>query len=216
MVAVHPKLSLNMDAVPMKWLHCQRSWMLYVATEYAMNMKVGKASWQRLQCSCSKTSAVCSVLAWFALPAALSQNVAAVPMQWMQCAKMWMQYVMTDDAVPTKVDALCMLWMHSPSRCMQYVVTDDAVLMKVDALILQWLNCHLHSWGMWMQCYCIVCSDSAVVPVPPADSQNLHAVPMTWMQSPTRLMHYFLMEDAVAMKVDALILQWLQCPLQFL
>ena len=48
-----------------------------------------------------------------AVPTAVSLNLDAVPMQWMQC----------------------------PPTCMQYVVTEDAVPMKVDAVFLQWLPC---------------------------------------------------------------------------
>ncbi len=44
---------------------------------------------------------------------------------------------------------------------------------------------------------------------------NVDAVPIQWMQCPTRWMQYVVMEDAVPMKVDAVILQWLQCPVQF-
>ena len=40
------------------------------------------------------------------VPAALSVNVDAVPVQWKQCLTMWMQYVMTDDAVSMKGDAV--------------------------------------------------------------------------------------------------------------
>ena len=43
-------------------------------------------------------------------------------------------------------------------------------------------------------------------------SLNEDAVPM---QCATMCIQYVVMEDAVPMKVDAVILQWLQCPLQF-
>ena len=52
-----------------------------------------------------------------------------------------MEYVVTDDAVPTKLDAVPMHWMHCPIGWMQYVVTEDAVPMNVDAVILQCLQC---------------------------------------------------------------------------
>ena len=55
-----------------------------------------------------------------------------------------MQYVVMDDAVPTKLDAVPMHWMQLPTLLMQYVVMKDAVSMKVDAVILQWLRCPLH------------------------------------------------------------------------
>ena len=42
---------------------------------------------------------------------------------------------------------------------------------------------------------------------------NVDAVPMQWMQCPTRQMQYVVTEDAVPMKVDEVILQLLQCPL---
>ena len=51
--------------------------------------------------------------------------------------------------------------------------------------------------------------------VPPALPQNTDEVVMQRMQYPTRWMQYVLMEDAVPTMVDAVILQWLLCPLQF-
>ena len=45
-VAVPPALSLNLDAVSMQWLKCQRSWMLYVLMEDAMPTNVDTASLQ--------------------------------------------------------------------------------------------------------------------------------------------------------------------------
>ena len=47
----------------------------------------------------------------------------------------------------------------------------------------------------------------AVVAVPTALSWNVDAVVMQWMQCPTRWMQYVVMEDAVHMNVDAVILQ---------
>ena len=41
------------------------------------------------------------------------------------------------------VDAVVMQWMKCPTRWMQYVVTEGAVPMNVDAVILQWLQCTL-------------------------------------------------------------------------
>ena len=35
-----------------------------------------------------------------AVHAAVSQNVDAVPTPWVQCHRMWMQYVVTGDPVP--------------------------------------------------------------------------------------------------------------------
>ena len=46
-------------------------------------------------------------------------------------------------AVSLNVDAVPMQWMQCPTMCMQYVVMEDAVPMKVDAVILQWLQCPL-------------------------------------------------------------------------
>ncbi len=54
----------------------------------------------------------------------------------------------------------------------------------------------------------------AVVAVPPSVSLNVDAVPMQWMQCPTRWMQYVVMEDAVPTKVDAVILPLLGCPRQ--
>ena len=44
-----------------------------------------------------------------AVPPALSLNVDAVPMHWLQCDRRWMQFVVTEDALLTKVDAVSML-----------------------------------------------------------------------------------------------------------
>ena len=49
--------------------------------------------------------------------------------------------------------------------------------------------------------------------VPCAMSLNSDAVPMQWMQCHTRFMQYVVTEHAVNMKVDAVILLWLQYPL---
>ena len=135
MVAVHPAPSVNVDALPLQCFPCHQRWIQYVVMQDAVLTKVDAASLQCLHGTCSAPSAVCSVPAWFALPSALSQNVAAVPMQWMQCPSRWMQYAVTDDAVPMKVDAVCMQWTHCPSRCKQHIVTEDAVPMQEDAVM---------------------------------------------------------------------------------
>ena len=59
-----------------------------------------------MQWACSATLAECSVSAVVAEPTEVSLNVHAVPMQWLQCHRRWIQYVVMDDAVPTKVDAV--------------------------------------------------------------------------------------------------------------
>ena len=71
-------------------------------------------------------------------------------MQWMQCPTRWVQYVMTDDAVPMKVDAVRMLWMQCLTRWMQPVVTAEAVPRMLDALISVCLQCDFS----WRQCPC--------------------------------------------------------------
>ena len=45
-----------------------------------------------------------------AVPPALSLNVNAVPRHWLQCHRRWMQFVVTEDAVPMKVDAVLLQW----------------------------------------------------------------------------------------------------------
>ena len=52
-----------------------------------------------------------------AVPPAMSSKVDAVPMQWMQCPTTWMQYVVTEDAVPLKVDAVILQWLWCPLQC---------------------------------------------------------------------------------------------------
>ena len=49
----------------------------------------------------------------------------------------------------------------------------------------------------------------------PALCWNMDEVVMHWMQCPTMCMQYVVMEDAVPMKVDTLLLQWLQCHMLF-
>ena len=55
---------------------------------------------------CSAHQGGCGEPAVVAVPPTFSLNVDAVPMQCMQCPTRWMQYVVTEDAVPTKVDAV--------------------------------------------------------------------------------------------------------------
>ena len=77
----------------------------------------------------------------------------------MKCPTRWMQYAMTENAVPMKVEAVILQWIKGPTQFpwssiaaprqwmkfptmwMQYVVTDDAGPMKVDAVPMQWLQC---------------------------------------------------------------------------
>ena len=56
----------------------------------------------------------CSDPTVVAVPHAGSLNENAVPLQWIQCPTRWMQYVMTDDALPMKVDAVIMQWLKCP------------------------------------------------------------------------------------------------------
>ena len=42
---------------------------------------------------------------------ALSGNVEAVVMQWMQCPTRWMQYAVMEDAGPMKVNAVMLQWL---------------------------------------------------------------------------------------------------------
>ena len=67
-----------------------------------------------------------------------------------------------------------------------------------------------------MQCCCsatsAVCSVPAVVAVPTALYENVDAVPRHRMLCPTRCILYVVMEDAVPMRVDAVIWQWLRDP----
>ena len=46
MVVVPTAVFLNVDAVPMQWLQCQRTWLLYEVTEDAMHPKVDTTSLQ--------------------------------------------------------------------------------------------------------------------------------------------------------------------------
>ena len=75
--------------------------------------------------------------------------------------------------------------------CSAHVV--DEVSHKVDAVCCDG-GCSTHEAG---------CSVAAAATVPPAMSGNVDAVPMQWMNCPTRWMQYAVMEDAVPM-------QWMQ------
>ena len=47
-----------------------------------------------------------------AVTPALSVNFDAVPMLWMKSPINWMQYNMTDDVVPMKLDAVSLQWLQ--------------------------------------------------------------------------------------------------------
>ena len=47
----------------------------------------------------------------FVVPVAMSLNVDAVPIQ---CPKICMQYVVTEEALPMKVDAVILQWLQCP------------------------------------------------------------------------------------------------------
>ena len=55
---------------------------------------------------CSAHEVGCSDPAVVAVPPAVYLNVDAVVMQWMQCLTRQMQYVLSEDAVPMKVEAV--------------------------------------------------------------------------------------------------------------
>ena len=104
---------------------------------------------------------------------------------------------MNGDAVPMQ----CLQW---DTRCMPYVVMEDSVPMKDDTVILQSLQCTGRATSSG-------CRVPAGFAVPPAVYLNVDAVPMWWMQCPTRWIPYVVMEDRVIMTEDAVILQSLQC-----
>ena len=58
---------------------------------------------------------------------------------WMQCCCSGCK----PTALSENVDAVPMVWMQCPTMSMQFVVMQDAVSLKVDAVILQWLQCPL-------------------------------------------------------------------------
>ena len=93
---------------------------------------------------------------------------------------------------------------------MKYVSKEEAVPMKVDAVSLQWLQCtlHVHEYGCSAHAVYAVahkvdavccdggcsthedgCSVAAVVAVSPAMSCNVDAVLMQWIQCPTMWRH---------------------------
>ena len=90
--------------------------MLYVVTEDVDLTKVDAVSLQSFQCACSATSAGCSLAAVFAEANAVFLNVDEVPMLWMQCPKMCMQYVVMEDAVSMKLDSVSLQWLQCPLK----------------------------------------------------------------------------------------------------
>ena len=101
MVAVNSTPSLNVNSVRMQWLQCHLRWMQYVVTEDAVLTKVDAA---RCDAGCSAHEGGCSVAAVVAVPHALSLNLDAVPMQWLQCQSSQMLHFVTEDAMLMKVD----------------------------------------------------------------------------------------------------------------
>ena len=61
--------------------------MKYVVMEDAVTTKVDAVRLKGLQFACSAHSVDCSFSAVVAVPPAVSMNVDAVPMQWMQCQR---------------------------------------------------------------------------------------------------------------------------------
>ena len=121
----------------MQCMHCPTWWMQYAVMEDAVPTKEDAVSLQSLQCACSATSAGCSVAAGVEESTAVSLHGDAVPMKWMQCPTMCMQYVVSEDAVPMKLDAVILQWFQCPCsvhecRCSAHAV--DAVSLKVDDL----------------------------------------------------------------------------------
>ena len=84
-----------------------------------------------MQCTGCATSAVCSFAAVVAEPTPVSPNVDAVPMLRLQCDPRWMQHVMTDDAVPMKVDAVSTAVVAVPPTLSWNVVVG----------VMQWVQC---------------------------------------------------------------------------
>ena len=62
-----------------------------------------------LQCTFTATSAGFIVPEVVSVPSALSLNVDAVPMHWLESHRRCMKFVVTEAAVLTKVDALSLL-----------------------------------------------------------------------------------------------------------
>ena len=67
----------------------------------------------RMKCHFNCIQCPCSVPV---LPA-LSRNADALPRQWMQCHTSWMQYIVTEDAVPIKVGAVILRWILCTLQC---------------------------------------------------------------------------------------------------
>ena len=105
-------------------------------------------------------------------------------------------------ALSGNVDAVLRQWMQCPTRWMQNLMADDVVIIKMDVVCCD-RGCSAHEG---------VCSYPAVVEVPSSGSLNKNAVPLPGSLCPTRQMQYVMTDDAGPMKVDAVFLQWLQCP----
>ena len=139
---------------------------------------------------CSAHEGGCSLPAVIAVPTALSWNVDAIVMLWMQCPTRWMQYVVMEDAGPINVDAVMLQWLQWTLQfpecgCSSHAVV--AVFHKVDAVCCD-IGCSAHEGG---------CSDPAVAALPSAVYVKGGAVLMQRMQCPSRWMSYVVMEDVV-------------------
>ena len=53
-----------------------------------------------------------------AVPSEMSGNVDAVPKQRLMCPNRWMQYFLTEDAVPMNLDAVFLQWLQGPLHCL--------------------------------------------------------------------------------------------------
>ena len=103
-----------------------------------------------LRCHLSCMQCLCSV----AVGVAVSQNVDSVPTPWMQCHRRWMQYVVTEDPVPTKEEAVSLQLLQcaccAPSAvCIVPAVfaVPRALSLNLDAVHMQCMQCATR----WMQ-----------------------------------------------------------------
>ena len=148
-----------------------------------------------------------------AVPPALSGNVEAVVMQWMQCPRRWMKSILMEDSGPKKVDAVMLQWLQYPLLFPEFrysALAEVAVSHKLDLVCCDG-RCSAHGGGCsetvltaghvqckfsCMQCPCS--GGSATCSLPDCGS-SAHAADAVSHKVET----YVVMKDAVATEVDA-------------
>ena len=138
-------MPLQLDAVSLQWLQCP---CIVPESGCSVNAVDAMTPMVNAVCcdeGCSATSVGCSVPAVVVVQRACSLHMNSVPMQWRQCHRRWMQYIVTEDAVLTKVDEACCDLGCSAHEggCSDpaMMAVPHAVSMNWDAVLMQCMQC---------------------------------------------------------------------------